>query len=397
MTVSAHHARPHTILFLDHTAALGGGEIALLNLVTHLDHERYRPVVILFSHGPLEDKLREAGIKTLVLPLAPSIVHTRKEQLNRGALSRVRDMARLMRYTARLAALIRKIHPDIIHTNSLKADIIGGIAGRLANKRVLWHVRDRIADDYLPPKVVRAFRLGCRLIPHVVLANSQATFDTLQLPLRAGSLSRPVLDGIPLGATPVSQPLTDNTSPLIGIVGRLSEWKGQHVFLDAAAAVLREFPDARFQIIGGALFGEEEYEAQLKQQAQLLNLSDRLEWLGFRNDVPQLLEKLDVLVHASTIGEPFGQVVVEGMAAGKPVIATCGGGVPEIIVDGACGILVPMNNATALGKAILQLLHDPANAQTIAQAGYERVRDHFCIQLVARNVEAVYEGMLRQS
>lgn len=394
MTVSARRAHPYTILFLDHTATLGGGEIALLHLVTHLDNKRYRPIVLLFSHGPLKDKLRAAGVKTLVLPLAPSIVHTRKEQLNRSALSRVRDLARLIRYIARLAALIRKIRPDIIHTNSLKADVIGGLAGRLANKRVLWHVRDRIADDYLPPKVVHAFRLGCRLIPHVVIANSQATFDTLQLSPRAGNPSRPVHDGIAVGATPESQPLADNTAPLIGIVGRISQWKGQHVFLDAAAAVLREFPNARFQIIGGALFGEEEYEAQLKQQAQLLNLGNRLEWLGFRNDVPQLLEKLDVLVHASTIGEPFGQVVVEGMAAGKPVIATRGGGVPEIIVDGACGILVPMNNATALGKAILQLLHDPAYAQSIARAGYERVRNHFCIQLAARNVEAVYERML---
>jgi len=395
MNVSAQNDRPRTILFLDHTAALGGGEIALLNLVTHLDRNRYFPIVILFSHGPLEEKLRDAGIKTQVLPLAPSIVHTRKEQLNRGALSRVRDLLRLVRFTLRLTTHIRKIRPDIIHTNSLKADVIGGIAGRLAKKRVLWHVRDRIADDYLPPKVVRAFRFGCRTIPHVVIANSQATFDTLQLPVREGNPSRPVHDGIAVGAKPIYQAPADNLAPLIGIVGRLTEWKGQHVFLDAAAAVLREFPNARFQIIGGALFGEEEYEVQLKQQAQLLNLNGHLDWLGFRDDVPLLLEKLDVLVHASTIGEPFGQVVVEGMAAGKPVVATSGGGVPEIIVDGACGILVPMNNATAMGKAILQLLHDPAHAQTIAQAGYERVRDHFCIQLVANNVEAVYDRMIK--
>lgn len=394
MNVSVSKARRRTILFLDHTAAMGGGEIALLNLVTHLDTQRYLPLVVLFSHGPLEDKLREAGVKTLVFPLAASIVHTRKEQLDRSALSRGRDLARFVRYTLRLAMLIRKINPDIVHTNSLKADIIGGIAGRLAGKRVLWHVRDRIAEDYLPPKVVRAFRFAARTIPHVVVANSQATFDTLHLPLRNGNPSRPVHDGIAVKTEPLNRSLADNTAPLIGIVGRLSQWKGQHVFLDAAAMVLREFPNARFQIIGGALFGEEEYEAQLKQQAQLLNLNDRLEWLGFRDDVPQLLEKLDVLVHASTIGEPFGQVVVEGMAAGKPVIATHGGGVPEIIIDGACGILVPMNNATAMGKAILQLLHDPTHAQTLAQAGYERVRDHFCIQLVARNVEAVYDDML---
>lgn len=383
-----------TILFLDHTAVLGGGEIALLHLITHLDRTRFHPVVLLFSHGDLEERLREQNVETHVLPLSPTVVHTRKDQLDRSALSRGRDIARIFVYVFRLRRFIKKRRPDLVHTNSLKADIIGGVAGRLAGVPVLWHVRDRITDDYLPHKVVKAFRLACRVLPAAAIANSRATFETLQLPERAGNASRPVLDGIPIGEEPKLQQLNTET-PLIGIVGRISQWKGQHIFLDAAAEIAREFPGARFQIIGGALFGEEEYERRLHRQAEEMKFGDRLEWLGFRDDVPQLIEKLDILVHASTGGEPFGQVVVEGMVAGKPVIATRGGGVPEIIEDGVNGVLAPMNDAPALAAAIRNLLCEPKRAAQMGRAGYERVRDYFSIQRVARDIEAVYDAMLK--
>lgn len=393
MNSSASRPRRVTILFLDHTATLSGGEIALFNLITHLDRERFRPIVALFSHGELETQLRAAGIETHVLPLSPSVVHTRKEQLDRSALSRGRDIARIVHFVLRLARFIRRKRPDIVHTNSLKSDLIGGLAARLAGVRLLWHVRDRIADDYLPHKVVLAFRTACRVLPHAVIANSQATFETLQLPPRENNPSRAVHDGLLVGAPPQVLP-PSREAPLIGIIGRITWWKGQHVFLEAAKIIVAEFPEARFQVIGGALFGEQDYERQISDQTERLGLRNHLQWLGFRTDVPQLIEKLDVLVHASVVGEPFGQVVIEGMVAGKPVVATRGGGVPEIIEDGKNGVLVPMDDAPALAAAVLDLLRDPARAQKIGAAAYERVRDHFNIQGVARNVESVYDAMM---
>lgn len=184
-------------------------------------------------------------------------------------------------------------------------------------------------------------------------------------------------------------------APRVGIIGRITWWKGQHVFLDAAKIIATEYPGARFPIIGGALFGETKYEKLVSLQTEELGLRHHIEWLGFRDDVPQLIENLDVLVHASVVGEPFGQVVVEGMVAGKPVVATRGGGVPEIIEDGINGILVPMNDAPTLAAAVLDLLRDRARAEKIGAAGYERVRDHFNIKGVARNVEKVYDAMLQ--
>jgi glycosyltransferase involved in cell wall biosynthesis len=375
---------------------LSGGEIALLHLVTHLDRSRFEPVVLLSSHGPLEGKMRDAGIETHVLPLAPSVVEARKDHLDRHALTRVRDLARLLKYSAAVAGLLRKRKVDLLHTNSLKADIIGGLAGRLARVPVLWHIRDRIEEDYLPPKVVRVFRRLCRILPSFVIANSAATLHSLRLPQGEREHGRVVHDGIPI------PPITAHSNgkeysqaaPRIGIVGRISQWKGQHIFLQAAAVVQQEFPQARFQIIGSALFGEEKYERSIREEARTLGLNGNVEWLGFRTDVPELIKALDVLVHASVVGEPFGQVVVEAMVESKPVIATRGGGIPEIIVDGVSGLLVPMNDAPAMSDAILKLLRNPEQAECLGNAGRVRVEEYFSIERTARAVERAYAKVL---
>src|ERR1700742_4110048 len=137
---------PLRILFFDHTAALSGGEIALLHLVKNLDAEKIKSFVILGADGPLVEKLRPE-IETQVLPLPSSVGSTRKNSLGLSTLFRVRELAVSFQYILRLAKFIREHNIDIVHTNSLKADILGGIAGRIARRPVIWHVRDRIADD----------------------------------------------------------------------------------------------------------------------------------------------------------------------------------------------------------------------------------------------------------
>jgi glycosyltransferase involved in cell wall biosynthesis len=173
-------------------------------------------------------------------------------------------------------------------------------------------------------------------------------------------------------------------------VGRISPWKGQHIFVDAAAEILRQYPDTRFQIIGSAMFGEEKYESQIRDQVTSLGLSSKIELTGFCDDVFSLINKLDVLVHASTMGEPFGQVVVEGMVAGKPVVATSGGGILEIVLDGQTGYLVPMGDASAMAAAVCKLLADPVGASEMGLRGRARVLQHFTIDITAQKVQSIY-------
>jgi glycosyltransferase involved in cell wall biosynthesis len=400
------HTSHLRVLFFDHTAALSGGEIALLNLVGHLDLKKITPVVVLGAEGPLAEQLRPIA-ETHVLPLSSRVTGQRKDTLGIKTLFRFADMATVWVYARRLARFIRDHHIDLVHTNSLKADIIGGLAGLFSSRPVVWHVRDRIEDDYLPPPAVRAFRLLCRMVPSYVITNSAATLGTLRL--RRDFRSMAVPSGVKLtqdvriasvvhdGTKPESPPATDPFAQglsRIGLIGRISPWKGQHIFIQAAAQVVRRVPGARFLIIGAALFGEDEYEREVRQLAGHLDLENVLQFTGFCTDMRRAISELDLVVHASTKGEPFGQVIVEGMAAGKPVVATNGGGVPEIVQDGVTGILVPMGDVTAMAEAICRICADPVLASIMGSNGKKRIAEHFTIEQSARKVESVYAYLL---
>lgn len=392
-----------TILYLDHTAEMSGGEVALFNLVTALDLTRFTPVVVLASGGPLVGKLLDAGVESHVLPLDPSVVGARKDGLGASSLLRLVQAARLAGYVLRLARWARARRVDLIHTNSLKADVYGGLAGRLAGIPVLWHVRDHVNGEYLPPPVAAAFRALARWLPTAVVVISESTRRCLQS--RPGQPVKVVHDGcalhwfdvpaLPERLPPASQaaPVAP-ASPVVALVGRVAAWKGQHVFLRAAALVPGRRPEVRFRIVGSAMFGEEEYERNLHALAADLGIEGRVEFLGFRDDVPALLAETDIVVHASTLGEPFGQVVIEGMAAGRPVVATDGGALPEIVTDGETGLLVPPGDADALARALMTLLDDPARARALGAAGRARVRERFTIARTRDRIQTLYDQIL---
>ena len=403
-----------TILFIDHTSKLGGGELALLHLVMALDHDRYYPVVVLASEGSLVQRLRAAGIETHVFPLSPIVVDARKDSLRLVSLLTARRVAHCVMHAVRLAQFARRLGADLIHTNSLKADVYGGLAGRLAGIPVVWHVRDQIDGRYLPPTVAALFRRLVPVIPSVVVANSESTLRSLHLQpdkptcvVYSGVASLPAKECPPgdgesheTGGSQMcvareaikTRPPSDD--PIVALVGRIAPWKGQHVFLRAAAQVRERFPAARFWIVGAPLFGEDDYERSLHTLAEELGVAGQVTFWGFREDVPALLAQTDLLVHASTLGEPFGQVVIEGMAAGKPVIATDGGALPEIVLPGETGLLVPMGDAAGMAAAIAALLADPARAAAMGAAGRQRVQEQFTITHTAHRVQAIYDHLL---
>lgn len=388
------------VLLLDHTAELGGGEIALLNLVRNLDTSRHVPVVLLLSKGPLEQLLADAGVETRVLPLSDSILHARKDSLGGRTLLRIADVFRCLLFCVHLARWIRSNNIVLVHANSLKADLIGAVAARLAGVPIIWHLRDRISRDYLPGSIVVLFRRACRVLPNVVVANSAATLTTVQ---PAGSAIcdakgkwRVIHDGTPWTSLPAvgRTGVLSSEQATIGIVGRISPWKGQHVFLRAVASVRQCFPQARFKVIGGPLFGESSYEQSLFSLCAELGLDDVVEFTGFCKNISNAIGALDILVHASTLGEPFGQVIIEAMALGKPVVATRGGGVPEIVAHGITGLLVPMNDPESLATALAELLSDPDRRIEMGIAGRRRVCEQFSIERVATKVTALYDEFL---
>jgi len=387
---AATRSRNPRVVYLDHCAQLSGGELALLRLIPSL--KQIDSHVILAEDGPLVHRLMQTGISVEVLPLGLAARRLHKDRVRSNHFPVIPAFV-TAGYVLRLARRLRRLRPDIVHANSLKAAVYGGLAGRLAGVPVVWHLRDRIAPDYLPEDAVRLIRW---LAPHVaaaVVANSQTTLDTLYLPRASGCVipSPVVFDAV----EPHESPSHDNHSAfIVGMVGRIAPWKGQDVFIDAFAQAFPE-GDAQAIIVGAALFGEDQFAEELRSRAAKHGLNGRMEFAGFRDDVAERLNGFDALVHASIIAEPFGQVVVEGMAAGLPVIASAAGGPAEIIKDGVDGLLYEPGNVEALAGLLRRLSSDAELRTRLGQAARLRARD-FAPDVIAGQIVDVYRSILER-
>jgi glycosyltransferase involved in cell wall biosynthesis len=361
------HRRRVRVVVLDHTAQRGGAELALVRLLDALPAEAVDVHVVLLADGPMVSLLREHGHSVGVLPLDPGVVSASRSSSGRTAAAQALRTAPVV---VRLAGLLRRLRPDVLHTTSLKADLIGLAAGRLAAVPVVWHVHDRIHPDYLPLRTVRGVRGLARRGPRAVIANSTATARTLP-GVRDLSVVWPGLapDQV-LGDLGRRRP---RDPPVVGLLGRVSPTKGQLELVRAASVVLRERPTVRFRLVGAPLFGEREYASLVEREVSRLGLDAQVTIEGFSVDPTRVLDELSVLVHASPLPEPFGQVVVEGMARGVPVVATRAGGITEILEpDGpagaALGVLVEPGDVTDLAAGILTALDAGPSAERAERA-----------------------------
>jgi glycosyltransferase involved in cell wall biosynthesis len=308
-----------------------------------------------------------------------------------GTAGSLRLAASTIAYTVRLTRRLRQLKPDLVHTNSLKSGYYGSVAARLARRPVIWHLRDRLAEDYLPRRAVWLTRVAVRSLPDLVICNSAETFRTARIGASSAAVVASPVVHDPYEASAAAR--ADHETPVVGILGRLAPWKGQDVFLRAFADVVRERPGIRARVIGAAMFGEDDYAEGLRQLARELGIDDRVEFAGFSDEVERELARLDVLVHASVTPEPFGQVIVEGMAAGLAVIATAAGGPLEIITDDVDGLLVAPGDVNALSSALGRLLDDRDLRHRLGRAGVRRARD-FSPERIGETVQAIYRELL---
>jgi len=359
------------VVYLDHVARLSGAEIALSRLLDAV-RDDVEAHVILAEDGPLVARLSAAGAAVEVLPMADRVREARKGEMtgSRPPWGAVVDLAR---YIWVLRARLRQLEPDLVHTNSLKAAIYGGLAARLAGRRLVWHIRDRIASDYLPRAAVLGVRGLSRLLPHRILANSVTTLATLPPSARTSVLYNALTPAdalAPARSGTVRSEGVPGEALTVAMVGRIAPWKGHDILLRAFATAFAGGPQ-RLHVIGDAMFGEESYADGLRSLAATLEIEKQVVWRGFRSDVAAELALVDVLVHCSTTPEPFGSVVVEGMLAGLPVVAAADGGPVEIIDTGRDGLLVPPGDVAALAQALNTLDRDPELRQRLGRAAVD--------------------------
>jgi glycosyltransferase involved in cell wall biosynthesis len=176
--------------------------------------------------------------------------------------------------------------------------------------------------------------------------------------------------------------------PLIGNIAWFADHKGQVYLVEAAPKILAARPDARI-----ALIGEGELRSALETRARELGVADRVLFPGWRQDIPRCLKAIDLFVMSSHL-EGLGTAVLDAMAAGTPVVATRAGGIPEIVVDGETGLLVPVRDPDALGAAVIRMIEDPQLSRDCRIAARRRVRDEFSVDAMVEGTVAVYRTLL---
>ena len=324
-----------------------------------------------------------------------------------GRLHRLPELGRAIRpgqdviALRKLVSLIRRTKPDIVHTHTAKAGTLGRLAALLCRVPVIVHTyHGHVLSGYFPAWKTSAFTAierGLSRRTARLIAVSQQVRDDL---LARGIGSEARFSVMPLGLDLVR--FLDRTPPgglrrelgvpdgvrLVGIVARLVPIKAHEVFLQAARLLVAGRRDCRFVIVGDG-----ERRRSLEQQVDELGLRARTVFLGWRGDLDRILPDLDVVALTSR-NEGLPVALIEAMAAGRPVVATRVGGVPDLVTDGTTGLLVPMDDAPALAGAVDRVLADPALAVDLGRAGRARVYPALSADRLVDDVDRLYQTLL---
>ncbi len=380
-----------TVVHLTHCAQLSGAELFLSRVLPRLS--RYEPLVFLGEDGPLAERLLNEGIKAEILPMS---YMSRDVQGDSFAVSNgTRPAVDLLRYSFSLAARLRRLKPSLIHSHSAKSHLYAGLAARMTRTPHLWQAHDRVARPGMSATGIAVLRAAAATFPNAVVGNSQETLKYLPRPL-FGLREKLVVPGVidpPTEDQILSGGQQERASFRVGHVGRLTPWKGQHLFISAFARAFANDKSCAGVIVGSPLFGEDDYERRLKRLGQDLGVAGQLTFKGFVDDVYSELRDVDVLVHSSIRPEPFGQVIAEGMAMGLPVIASREGGPLEIVKDGVNGLLVEARDDQALATALNRLREDEGLRKRLGANARNDAEKYFA-RNVAPQLEDVYDRVL---
>lgn len=372
-----------SVLYVDQSAEIGGAELYLLDVVTHVGHPAQ---VCVFEEGPFSALLREHGVSVTTLP-GGSMRSVRRAN---GLAAMLRAVPGTLGAVFGLARLSRA--NDVVYANTMKAFIVAALAKPFYRKPLIWNLHDLLTAEHFSGTLRRVAVTLANFSANLVIANSHATarsfreaggrtpVEVVHNGIAAGPFD--AIDTLGLREALVAETGLDPARPIVGVFSRLAAWKGQHVLVEALALA----PEFQAVIVGGALFGEEAYEAELRERIAALGLVDRVRLLGFRRDVARLMKSVDIVAHTSVAAEPFGRVIVEGMLAGRPVVASRGGGVPEIVREGEAGLLVSPGDAGELAAA-LERLRDPVLREGLCARADAVARRSFSVEACAGSVE----------
>ncbi len=363
---------------------LYGADRSLQSAIAALRDAGHDVVVVVPEQGPLVQALEADGV-TVEIQRFPVV---RRAVLRPKALPLF--LVTTPWHVARLARLIRRRRADVVYVNTLTLPH-WLLAARLARCPSLCHVHE--AQEQLGRPQARVL-IAPLLAAALIVANSDATSRWLTGHVRRlAARMRVVRIGYRFGPAPPPPDRAGDRPARLLLVGRLNPVKGQGTAIEATALLSAQGHRIVLELVGDVFRGYEPVRDQLREQAQRLEVAEQVVFTGFVADPTAAYLRADVVVVPSVI-ESFGMVAVEASAQARPVVASAVGGLPEIVVDGLTGLLIPPRDPQALATAVAKLLADPALARRLAVAGAERVRAEFSFERMADGITSAVEALI---
>jgi len=381
MTLSVQARRrsePATVLYVAKASFFAGAERALMLLLQGLDPARYRPYVIVGTDGEMRVQLDAAGIPNTYVDL------------------KYTDWRRpfgWMQSVARIVSIARSVDASVVHSNGVPGFQPAGYAARLLGIPAVVHVRGRLGGYswFVKPGFRTALFVSQNLLDYALECDRQA--------FRCGT--QVVHDGVVMQPLPSEHERAARLAdlqvptdvPSVVLSGQVVEIKGIWEYIEAARMLTTAGVNATWVVLGEDLFGNGETRRKAEAAVRAAGLADRFRFLGFRRDAPALIPLFDIAAVPSH-QEPLGNASLEAMAAGRPVVGSRVGGIPEMVVDGQTGLLVPPRDASALAAALGRLIQDGETRARFGKAGRQRAESVFSVPAHAARVQEVYEEML---
>jgi glycosyltransferase involved in cell wall biosynthesis len=401
------------VVYLNPSGQLGGAERSLLDMLASVRAaEPDWPLRLVVSEdGPLVSQSVDLGVPTTVVPFPSGLARIGDAGAGgpagnqRSRWSLLREMfltgPAVFAYVRKLRRTLRELRPDVIHSNGFKMHVLA-VWARPHGVPIIWHIHDYVSARPMMARLLRRYSKRCA----AAVANSESvaadvkavcgtrlTVKTIYngIDLESFSPTGPTLDLDKLSGLAAAAPETIK----VGMLATLARWKGHETFLRAIALIPPDLP-VRGYISGGALYqtnGSQHSLAELKQLADTLGVSDRIGFTGFVGQPAAAMRALDIIVHASAKPEPFGLVIVEGMACGRAVIASGGGGVTELITAGSDALSHPPGDADSLAGCITRLATDSDLRRKLGKAGRTTAEHRFDRARLATELIPLYRAV----
>jgi glycosyltransferase involved in cell wall biosynthesis len=400
------------ITFLSPVGVVGGAERVLLSAIRGArDHlPAARASVVLFADGPLRAEAERLGADVTVVPLPARLAALGDAGLRGGGRARLGRAAlgaapAAAVFVRRLRDVLRRLAPDLIHSNGLKAHALGGLA-RPRGVPVLWHLHDFPSHRPVMAHLLRHLTGGVAggiAISDAVQRDAEAVLPGVAISVvrnavDTGHFAPAVRDGAELDRL-AGLPPAGPGAVRVGLVATYAIWKGQDVFLDALARLPADGPPVRGYVVGGPIYataGSQFTRDELERRARANGLDGRVGFIPFQPDPADVYRMLDVAVHASTRPEPFGLTIAEAMGCGKPVVVAEAGGAAELFTPGHDGLGHTPGDAAGLAAAIARLAADPGLRARLGANARRTALGRFSQERYGREIAAVYAAACRR-